>query len=264
MKTLLELANIEKESVIDPPKEELNPRFFKGNTLSERALKHFKRLLKNFISEIPVKGFENYIEQIIFVGSLAGYQWNYDSDIDLHIVVDSEELARSQGIETIELIQQLREFSKKFNKKFYVMGFPIEFYIQEKDEPFYSNGIYDVYYNTWIKKPEIIEYDKEKVKEAKEFAKQYKINIFDKIKQINKHIKDSKKNDKNLSILQNDLKYLKSEILNLKEKRNKAIRAEGDVGMDNMIIKFLGRMKVIKKIKDTIEKLENKNDNNNT
>ena len=253
------INKIEKESVIDPPKNDLNHKIFNGLYINKRILKSFKKLINNFINEIPLKKFQDSIEQNIFVGSMAGYQWHDDADIDLHVVIDSEELANYHNMSTIELMQTLRDITKKFNKRFYIVGYPIEFYIQEKNEPFYSNGIYDIDYNTWIKKPEINEYDKKRIKEAKNLAKQYKYNFLQKIKEINKDLKNAKNNEQNEEIMQKlskDKEYLKSEINQLKEKRKKAIQQEGDIAIDNMIIKFLGRMKIIKKIKDKIEELE--------
>ena len=240
----------QEETVIDTPKDELNQQFFDGTRLQRRIRKSMLDLFNFVISKLPFKDLNKYVLEKNFVGSMASFQWSDESDIDLHIVVDDEEMAEQYNIDSLELIEILRKMRKEFNDKFYIMGYEVEFYIQTKNEPFYSNGVYDVEYDTWIKAPQKQEFDKEKVKEAKQQATKYKKYIQKKIKQIHKDIKNEEKASKNYEFLQDELDRLVNE-------RNESIRAEGhDATIINMTWKFLQRFKVIKQIKDTIDKLE--------
>lgn len=242
------------ESVIDPIKKDLNSKFFDGMKLKPRIRKSMLNLFNFMISKLP---FENKIQEYIleknFVGSMTSFQWSDESDIDLHLVVDDEQLAEDHNLDSIETLQILRNSIKKLNDKFYMLGYQIEFYIQGKNEPFYSDGVYNIEYNTWIKSPTIQKYDKEKVKEAKELAKSYKKYISKKITSI---LKKYKKNKKNIENLKNDLDYIKNERERIREERNKAIYIEGSNSIINMKFSFLRRLGILKKLKDVEEKLE--------
>lgn len=241
------------ETVIDKPKDNLNPRFFIGNKLNRRIRKIMLNLFNILINEITLKKVNQSIVDKNFVGSMASYQWSENSDIDLHLIVDDEELAREYNTSTIEILETLRKTAKHLNKKFYILGHPVELYIQGKNEPFYSDGVYNIEYDTWEKIPEIKTFDKEKIKKAKKQAKEYKKYIFQKMKSINIDLKNMHKNEKNAEKLKNDLFFIENEISKLKNERNKSIRKEGNDSIGNMRFKFIQRDKVIDKMKNKKE-----------
>ena len=80
--------------------DELNPDVWdlKDNSLDPENAENYdvkpeikKRLLK--VAEIFIDYIDTdlYIHDIIFVGSLVGYNWSEFSDFDIHIVVDLNE-----------------------------------------------------------------------------------------------------------------------------------------------------------------------------
>lgn len=255
---MTDFSTIKQETVIDKPKDNLNPKFFIGNKLNRRLRKVMLNLFNMLIDDMPLKKVNQFIVEKNFVGSMASYQWATKSDIDLHLVINDDEMAAEYNTSPIEILETLRKTAKHLNKKFFILGHPVEFYIQGQNEPFYSDGIYDIEYDTWTKNPEIKAFDKEKVKEAKQQAKEYKKYIFDKMKSINIDLKNSKKkqiNDKNIDKLKNDLFFIESEIDKLKNDRNKSIRKEGNDSIGNMRFKFIQRLKIIEKMKDKRESI---------
>mgnify|MGYP001566966555 CR=1 FL=1 len=248
-----ELINLQDEGVIDEPKDELNQKFFDGIKLRRRIRKAILRLFDHLIEKLPLKKVEQFILEKNLVGSMTSFQWGEDSDLDLHIVIDEILMAQEYNAESLEILETLREVSKQLGGKLYLLGYPIEFYIQSKDEPFYSDGVYDVEYDTWTKLPEIKQFDKEKVKEAKMFAKDYKKYILPRIKTIGKRYNKYEKNQEdldNIEKLKKDYNFINDEMERLKDKRDKSIRNEGNDSIENMKFKFLHRLGVWETMKE--------------
>jgi predicted nucleotidyltransferase len=251
--------DVQSETVIDKPKKELNQKFFNGLKLHNRVRKAMLEIIDYFIKEMPLKYFEEYVVEKNFVGSMAGFQWAEQSDIDLHIIINEEQLAEEHGIDVLELIELTRKVKKLFENRFYLLGYPIELYVQTQSEPFYSNGVYDLEYDTWTKSPEIEEFDEDKVKKAKDLANKYKKYIIPKLKTIEKTLKsyqNNREDSKLLDKLRDDAEFLNSEYKELSKKRNDSIRQEGETAIFNMEFKFLHRMGTLKKMKAVIKDLE--------
>jgi hypothetical protein len=246
---------IKHESVIDTPRTSLNQHIFADTTIRPRIRKILLHLINELTTEFPFDTTTRYIEEKNMVGSMAGYQWSEQSDIDIHIVIDDETMALRHDIDSAELLQILRDSAKKMNKRFYISGYPVEFYVQAKNEPFYSNGIFDLEANGWTRFPSEVRQSKENIKIAKELARQYKVYILNKIKEIKNGIKKHTKKQGNYKFVKRATEFLDTELQNIKKKRNKAIHTEGDLGFDNLYFKFLQKMKVLEKIKKIKELL---------
>lgn len=93
------------------------------------------------------------IEDVIFTGSLANYNWNEEhSDIDLHIVVDLKALSNNEKINK-GYFDAIRKNWNERHEDISIFGYPIEMYVQDKNEPHTSSGIYSLLRDEWIKKP---------------------------------------------------------------------------------------------------------------
>ena len=53
---------------------------------------------------------------------MCGYQWSEESDIDLHLVINDEELAQEKNMTAVELSLLLNSSIKNINKKYYFFG----------------------------------------------------------------------------------------------------------------------------------------------
>ena len=250
---IVELRDIKGESIIDEPKNELNQKFFDGIKLRRRIRKAFLKLFDHLIEKLPLKKVDQFILEKNFVGSMTSFQWGEDADVDLHIVIDEQEMAQEYNAEPLEILETLREVSKALEGRLYILGYPIEFYIQSKDEPFYSDGVYDVEYDTWAKMPEIKEFNKEKTKKAKSLAKEYKKYMLPKMKAIGKRYSKYEKDPENLENiekLKKDYNFINDEMERLKNKRDKSIHNEGNDSIENMKFKFLHRLGIWESMKE--------------
>ena len=93
------------------------------------------------------------IEDVIFTGSLANYNWNEEhSDIDLHIVVDMDSLSSNPKINK-GYFDAVRKNWNDRHEDISIFGYPVEMYVQDEKEPHTSSGIYSLLKDEWVKKP---------------------------------------------------------------------------------------------------------------
>ena len=87
------------------------------------------------------------IVDIIITGSIANYNWTDMSDIDLHILVNFDDVD-----ENIDLVGAFfRNVRANWNKTHNIMikGHEVEVYVQEASEPHVSTGVYSLFRNEW-------------------------------------------------------------------------------------------------------------------
>lgn len=134
---------------------ELNPKLWnEDNTLKSEVFEKLDEIAKEFIEyiEIPLN-----IVDIEIVGSNASYNYNENSDIDLHIIVNSE-----VNYVDPEILRQLYNSKKNsFNDNYdlSIEGIPVELYIEDVKDGNATNGRYSISANNWVIFPQPITYD---------------------------------------------------------------------------------------------------------
>ena len=132
----------------------LNPKLFENRKLKpdvRQAILDIVEQFKEYI-EFPIN-----ILDIRIVGSNAAYNYNDKSDLDIHLVVNFDELSNNN-----DLIQALFNSEKKlFNDTFdiTIKGLDAELYVEDVNTGAISNGIYSVLQDCWIKFPKILDLD---------------------------------------------------------------------------------------------------------
>ena len=160
-------------------KDYLNPKIW-----DDKDKLHFevrKSMLYNayeFIKSLKIDDLK--INDITLTGSLANYNWNEFSDIDIHILLDFTQISNN-----IEFISEFFRTKKSlWNDKYpiTIKGFDVELYVQDINEPHTSTGVYSILNNEWNSKPikEMVTIDINNVRE-KTFNF---INIIDSIDKI--------------------------------------------------------------------------------
>ena len=133
----------------------LNPKLWnKDRTLKDEVLNKLNEIATEFLDfiEIPLN-----VVDIEIVGSNASYNYNDNSDIDLHIIVNSE-----VNYMNIELLQQFYNSKKSsFNDKYdlTILDIPVEIYIEDVLAGNATNGRYSIIENNWVLEPRKIDYD---------------------------------------------------------------------------------------------------------
>jgi len=130
----------------------LNPKLFGDDELLKpEVLDKIKAIVAEFSNGLAEDDIELPIEEVIIIGSNVSYNYSKDSDLDVHIIVNTDELDYPAEIYD-KLYSAYRSlFNKKFDIEFY--DIPVELYVETGDLPRVSNGVYSVTDNCWIKHP---------------------------------------------------------------------------------------------------------------
>jgi hypothetical protein len=105
--------NLEDEKIINSfqSKDTLCPSIFEKNNESYKMKNEIrKKLLEitdNFVESLGVDFFIHYI---VLTGSLANFNWSEYSDVDLHILIDFNEIGDIKNKESIILRNIMKEF----------------------------------------------------------------------------------------------------------------------------------------------------------
>lgn len=204
---------------------------FKTIKLHKDVREHLISIAKDFIESLGIDTF--VIEDILFVGSLANYNWSEYSDVDLHIVIDKEAVNEDLDLVDEFFTAKKEIYNLKHNIK--VKGFDVELYVQDiKEELDASDGIYSILYNKWRKEP------------SKDKPSFNKGDVIKKVKEFIKKLSDIEKED------EPDAKLLK--LKKLKEKirayRKSGLNATGEYSTENLVFKYLRRSGYMDKLAD--------------
>ena len=216
----------------------LNPYIwenYKSDNFDEIKLKGTLRtdilkIAKLFIESFNIEGIE--IDDILFVGSLANYNWSDYSDVDIHVVLN-----KSQFEGDDDIIQELFDAKRAiFNDKheISIKGYDVELYAQDTNEILDATGIYSVLYAKWLKIPP---------KLNTSFNKKV---IIDKVKSFNytlKTIENMEDVDKKIETIDK----LKDKI---KKYRKSGLNKGGEYSNENLVFKYLRRSGYMEKLSD--------------
>ena len=212
----------------------LDPNLWDDKTLKPEIKESLLKIAEDFYNSTDLKG---EIQNILFLGSSANYNWTPTSDIDVHIVIDIAE----------ERINE--EYARKFmdglafkwntEHDIEVKGHPVEVYLQDIREP-NSNpkqaregaSIYSLHDDKWLLEPnpQNIKLDSDKVRK--------------KFKLIKKKIE--------MLIQTEDIEKLKELMKAIRNYRDAGLSKGGEFGVENIVFKALRHNGDLKKMKDTI------------
>jgi len=109
-------------------------------------------LLKNAKRFIEFSDVENLkFNDIMLTGSMANYNYNEYSDLDVHIIMDFNQISENTDFvgDFLKLKKQL--WADKLPIQ--VKGHDVEMYFQNSSEPHHSSGTYSLVRDKWIRKP---------------------------------------------------------------------------------------------------------------
>ena len=210
----------------------LNPKIFDADQHMHQEIR--RRLLMiadDFFETLKVEWVD--IQDIILTGSLANYNWSKFSDVDLHILLDFEDVD-----DNIELVDEYFKSKKDLwneNHDITIKGYDVELYVQQTKQTHASSGIYSVLWDGWVLKPDTTkkEIDTKKVEQ--------KVNsVVDAIEEIYFMYK-SGEYDKTIRMVKN----LKEKI---KKMRQAGLDREGEYSYENIAFKVLRRTMYLEKM----------------
>lgn len=213
----------------------LDPNIWeKDLTLKPEIQDALLQIAQDFYKSTELKG---DLQNILFLGSSANYNWTPTSDIDLHLVIDITQ----QGITPDYARRFMDNYAFKWNTEheIEIKGHPVEVYLQDIGEknstPQLARpgaAIYSVFDEEWMVKPnrEKIDLDPEKIRSK-----------FQKIKKNIKELTDTQNLDK--------LKKLMKWIRNY---RDAGLAKGGEFCIENIVFKALRHSGALTALKDAI------------
>ena len=227
------------------PKPELSPGIFDENEkVKSNVREALLKIAKNVIDELETN---INVKDIVLTGSLANYNYNEYSDIDLHIIFDFKDINEDKELVKKSLDCNKYVWNLRHNIK--LGGHEVELYYQDINEPHTASGMYSLLKNDWLVKPE---------------RSNPKIDAFTIAKKTNNYKKFIKFLEKESSKLvtkayASKLNKLATSLLEkLKEGRKEGLEESGEYSINNLVFKVLRNKKYIERLKTLIDKTYDK------
>jgi hypothetical protein len=236
---LIEDSDLDKEIIKSfKMKDELCSAIYSNNQLKEEIREKLLQISNEFYEYI---GVDFFIYDIILAGSLANYNWSKYSDIDVHIIVDFNDIESNREI--VDGFFDLKRRLWNISSNIIVMGHEVELYVQDINDEIYSSGIYSILNNEWISVPE-----KEEVSIEDKM-------ILDKGEEFSKNIDSLYDRMENGEDVTDEIKTLKTK---LKKFRQSGLETGGEYSYENLTFKLLRRNGYIEKLINLKNKIKNK------
>lgn len=210
--------------------ETLNPALWNDdNTLKPEVYDKLVEIYEEFIRfiDIPLN-----IVDVEVVGSNASYNYNDNSDIDLHIIVNSE--VNFMDKEMLRLFYNSKKGSFNDDYDLSLNGIPVELYIEDVSDGNATNGRFSILKNEWVKFPEPITYE-----------------IPDITDTLNEYIETAT----NL-IAGDDGQAILDFINDLYMMRKLGLAEDGEASVGNLVFKELRSMNILSDLKDKYYELK--------
>lgn len=248
------IGEMEKDSEIVKsfvPKDSLSNDIFNkedGFRLKEDIREKLLQISNEFIDFV---GIDFFIYDIILTGSLANFNWSKYSDIDLHILVNYDELNSSKNEKSTVYDHIVQEF---FNLKkelwnnttdIKIKNYEVELYVQDVNEKHLSTGVYSILNNEWIVEPK-------KIKSARDLDEK---KILQKAEEYANIIDDLTSQIKLGNIDKSQIDELKTKI---KKFRQCGLENGGEYSYENLTFKLLRRNGYIEKLMNIKTLIRNK------
>ena len=206
-------------------KNTLNIDIWKDDKLLPEVKTKLLKIAKDFFKSLELPS-NVKLKDVLFVGSLANYNWSIYSDIDLHLVVDFKEVGEDPDQVKKSFDAQKNLWNLKHDIT--VHDYPVEVYVQDPKEKLHASAVYSIPHDKWVLKPE-----KAKFKLDKGVIKSRAEKMFDKLKQIQKHY-----DNQNYEQAIEKAEALKDEI---KKMRKAGLEKGGEFSTENLVFKVLRR-----------------------
>ena len=130
-------------------KDELNPEVWNGEQMHPDVR---QALLKNALEFIKFANLEDAkFKDIILTGSLANYNWHEGSDLDVHVLMDYDQI--SDDNEFVDDYFRTKKSLWGEQMPVTVKDHDVELYVQDINEPHTSTGVYSLLNDSWLTKP---------------------------------------------------------------------------------------------------------------
>ena len=213
-------------------KDELCPKIWDSEDQMNEEVR--KVLLKNAIEFIKYcKVDKQDFKDVTVTGSLANYNYTNTSDVDVHILMDFDQISEDK-----EFVGEYFKNKKNLWSEAYpatIKGHDVELYIQDTSESHTSTGVYSLITDQWLTKP------------VKKMIAIDTANVQLKAAHLMNAIDDLKDNHNHFDVI-NRVESLMDKI---KKMRQSGLDKDGEFSTENIVFKVLRNSDYIKKLVDT-------------
>jgi hypothetical protein len=231
----------ENEERDDFYKKELNPSFWKDDKFDPQIREKLLKIAKDFYEALKLTA---PIKDIQLTGSLANYNWTDKSDLDVHVLIDFNDV--DDNIELVKKALDGARFIWNLRHNIKLRGFDVELYVQDIHEPHTASGLFSLLNNEWIRVPKYSPPDID----YKDVDKKYQGIISD-ILQMENLMATSDFSSFGEEELYNHAQKLKKKIMDM---RKEGLAREGEFSVENLVFKKLRNEGYIEKIIELISK----------
>jgi predicted nucleotidyltransferase len=216
-------------------KEKLNSKLWIGKELRLSIRERLLLIAEEFVEYLEIVP-ESAIVDIQFTGSLANYNYTVFSDIDLHVIIDLNEVGEQKDLIASFLKARRATWNNRHNIK--VKGYEVELYAQDAEEEHASTGVYSVLNDVWVEEPKVFDFIPDIVQ------------ISNKAISFQERLYDILRGPRSSQL--EKLKLLKQKIIKM---RRAGLHDGGEFSNENLSFKVLRRIGFLKRLGDEINKI---------
>jgi len=216
-------------------KETLNPNFWVDSKFDQDIRNKILEIVSDFIKETELK---TPIKDITLTGSLANFNYNKYSDLDVHIILDFKKVDPNEQLVRDAL--NGKRFIWNLRHNIFLRGHEIELYFQDSNEPHYATAVFSILRNRWLKEPVYNppgEIDIEAIKEKAD-------GIGDTVNRMSNSL-ESTKDLNEINLINKKAKLIKDKIIKV---RGEALKERGEFAFENLLFKRLRNEGVIENL----------------
>jgi len=210
--------------------DKLNHKLWNGTKLRPEVKQQLEAIADDFLQEMGIHELD--VRDITISGSNAAYSYTDHSDLDLHILVNVNDLPSSDVYK--ELFQAKKTIYNDTHN-ITIRKVPVELYVQDASEPVVSLGEYSIKNDSWIKIP---------TKRRSNFDQNATKAKYNKLLDIVERAIES-----------NNLNKIQKVLKKIKQYRQAGLDKGGEFGPENLAYKALRSQGYITKLYDLRDKL---------
>ena len=203
--------------------DELESNLWKNNEILSEVRLKLLEIAKKFKEYLNI---DVDLEDIVMTGSLANYNYNKYSDIDLHLIIDFADID-----DNVDLVKEFLVAKKNLwnnNHDITIHGYEVEIYPEQSGEIHSSSGIYSIITNEWIREPSKFD-NQPDLKKVKKKVKMLSALIDDALKSV-------------------DWEYVDRVKAKVRSLRKASLATQGELGDTNIAYKVLRNSGKISKL----------------
>lgn len=210
--------------------DELNPKLWKNGRLKPIVREKLLKIVDKYVSQSDVLTSDDVIDAEL-LGSNASFNYTESSDLDLHLVVNMEDMSCDPEIFQLACNAERSSFNRNYDIT--IKDIDVEMYVEDVKASTASNGIYSLYKDEWIKFPQPITVPN--YEDDGEYIK-----LLDTWKSRAQQLLGS----------ENEAKTIQEYINNLYNLRRTSIMKDGEFGRGNLVFKEIRNEGLLDKLKE--------------